>query len=77
MMLLFRIGSLALSHLQQVQGILDIMHCALGKADNLFIDYLEIDCSLLQQVIDLLIVDFQVGNAQRGRGWQLLEDILE
>lgn len=77
MMLFFRVGPLALSHLQQVERVFYIMHCALRKTDNLFIHYLEVDCSLLQQVVDLLVVDLQVGNAEGGRGGQLLEDILE
>lgn len=56
-MLLFGIGSLVFSFLQKIQCFFDVMHWALGKADNLLVHDFEIDCALLQQIIDLLVVN--------------------
>jgi hypothetical protein len=60
MMFLFGIGSLVLSFLQKIQCFFNVMHWALGEADNLLVHDFEIDCAFLQQIVDLLVVNLEV-----------------
>lgn len=78
--LLLCVRALVLAFLQQVERLLDVGHRALRQPHHLLVDDLEVDRALVQQVVDLLVVDLQVGDVKPrclALSSGLREDLLE
>ena len=62
MALFLGVGSLILAFIEQIEGLLHVVDRALRQPLDVLVDYLEVDRTLPEGVVDLLVVDLEVGD---------------
>lgn len=62
MALFLGVGSLILAFIEQIEGLLHVVDRALRQPLDVLVDYLEVDRTLPEEVVDLLVVDLEVGD---------------
>ena len=62
MALFLGVGSLILAFVEQIEGLLHVVDRALRQPLDVLVDYLEVDRTLPEEVVDLLVVDLEVGD---------------
>lgn len=64
MVLLFAIRPLLFTHLQQFHGLFEAVDCDELSPKDLVVCDFEVDRARVKQIIDLLIVDFEITDAE-------------
>ena len=62
MALFLGVGSLILAFVEQIEGLFHVGDRALRQPLNVLVYYFEVDRALPEEVVDLLVVDLEVGD---------------